>query len=194
MRSVWRLGKRTFTLVVQWLSRVQLFVTPWTAAYQALLSTTTSRSLLKFISIELLMLSNNLILCSPLLLLPSIFPSIRVFSNELAHWSNRWLKSWSFSFSIHSSIDSALTSFTIDWFDLLKVQGTLKGFVQHHDFYSHWQTKQRAKLSNDGENKVGGIGSWSIKLLKLPTLFIAATVGTVWLPHDPGRNQAPFES
>ena len=143
---------------------------------------------------ESVMLSNRLILCHPLLLLPSIFPSIRVFSNELAHWSNRWLKSWSFSFSIHSSVDSALTSFTIDWFDLLKVQGTLKGFVQHHDFYSHWQTKQRAKLSNDGENKVGGTGSWSIKLLKLPTLFIAATVGTVWLPHDPGRNQAPFES
>ena len=145
-RSVWRLGKRTFTLVVQWLSHVQLFVTPWTAAYQALLSTTTSRSLRKFISIELLMLSNNLILCSPRLLLPSIFPSIRVFSNELAHWSNRWLKSWSFSFSIRSSVDSGLTSFTIDWFDLLEVQGTLKGFVQHHDFYSHWQTKQRQSL------------------------------------------------
>ena len=105
-------------------------VTPWTAAHQT--SLTISLSLLKLMSIESVMLSNYLILCRPLLLLPSIFPSIRVFSNELA-LCIRWPKCWSFNFSISPSNEySGLISFRIDWFDLLAVQGTLKSLLQHH--------------------------------------------------------------
>ena len=113
------------------LSRVLLFATPWTTACQASLSITKSRSLLKLMSIELVMPSNHLILCRPLLLLPSIFPSIRVFSNEsVLHV--RWPKYWSFSFSIsHSKEYSGLISFRMDWLDLLVVQGTLKNLLQH---------------------------------------------------------------
>ena len=119
-------------LVVQSLSCVQLFVTPWTAAHQASLSFIISQSFLKLMSIELVMLSNCLILCRPLFLLPSIFPSIRVFSNELV-LCIRWPKRWSFSFSISPSNEySGLISFRIDWFDLLAVQGTLKILLQHH--------------------------------------------------------------
>ena len=108
------------------------FVTPWTAAHQASQSFTIYRSLLKLMFIESVMLSNNLILCHPLLLLPSILPSIRVFSSELA-LCIRWPRYWSFSFSI-SSLDeySGLISFRMDWFDLLTVQGTLKNLLQHH--------------------------------------------------------------
>ena len=114
---------------VQLLSHVRLFVTPWTAARQASLSITNSRSLLKLMSIELVMLSDRLILCSPLLLLTSIFPSIRLFSNESV-LGIRWPKYWSFSFSISSSNEcSGLISFRIDWFDLLAVQGTLKSLL-----------------------------------------------------------------
>ena len=111
---------------VQSLSRVQLFVTPWTAAYQPSLSITNSQTLLRLMSIESMMPSNHLILCRSLLLLPSISPSIRVFSNEsVLHI--RWPKYWSFSFSISPSNEySELISFRIDWFDLLAVQGTLK--------------------------------------------------------------------
>ena len=117
---------------VQSLSRVQLFVTPWTAAYQASLSITNSGSLFKLMSIELVMPSNHLIFCHPLLLLPSIFPSIRVFSNESA-LHIRWPKYWSFSFNISPSNEySGLISFRVDWFDLLAVQGTLKSLLQHH--------------------------------------------------------------
>ena len=117
---------------VQLLICVQLFATPWTAACQASLSITSSRSLPKLISIESVMPSNHLILCRPLLLLPSIFPTIRVFSNESA-LHIRWPKYWSFSFSISPSNEySGLTSFRIDWFDLLAVQGTLKSLPQHH--------------------------------------------------------------
>ena len=117
---------------VQSLSRVQLFATPWTAACQASLSITNSRSLLKLMSIESVMPSNDFILCRPLLLLPSIFPSIRVFSNESA-LCIRWPKYWSFSFSISPSNEySGLISFRIDRFDLLAVQGTLKSLLQHH--------------------------------------------------------------
>ena len=106
---------------------VRLFETPWTTAHQAPLSSTISQSLLKFISIELVMLSNQLILCCPLLLLPSIFPSIRVFSSELA-LQVLWPKYWSFSLSNSpSNAYSGLISFGIDWFDLLAVQGTLTG-------------------------------------------------------------------
>ena len=117
---------------VQLLSRVQLFVTPWIAAHQASLSITNSRSLLKLMSIESVMPSNHLILCHPLLLLPSIFPSIRVFSSELA-LRIRWPKYWSFSFSLSPSNEySGLISFRLDWFDLLVVQGTLKNLFQQH--------------------------------------------------------------
>ena len=107
-------------------------MTPWTAACQASLSTTNSQSLLKLMSIELAMPSNYLILCRPLLLPPSIFPSIRVFSSEsVLHI--RWPKYWSFSFSISPSNEySGLISFRMDWLDLLSVQGTLKSLVQHH--------------------------------------------------------------
>ena len=116
---------------VQLLSRVQLFATPWNAACQASLSITNSWSLLKLMSIESVMPSNHLILCHPLLL-PSIFPSIRVFSNEsVLHI--RWPKYWSFSFSISPSSEYlGLISFRIDWLDLLAVQGTLKSLLQHH--------------------------------------------------------------
>ena len=117
-------------LVIQSFSRVQLFATPWTAARQASLSFTISQSLLKLMSIESVMPSNHLILCRPLLLLPSTFSSIRVFSNELAlhiRWPNYW------SFSISPSIKhSGLISFRIDWFDLLAVQGTLNSLLQDH--------------------------------------------------------------
>ena len=117
---------------VHLLSRVQLFVTPWTAARQASLSITNSRSLLKLMSIELVMPSNHLILCRPLLLPPSIFPSIRVVSNE-STLRIRWPKSWSFSFNISPSNEHpGLISFRMDWFDLLAVQGTLKSLLQHY--------------------------------------------------------------
>ena len=106
--------------------------TPWTAACPASVSFTIAWSLLKFMSIQLVMLSNHLILCCPLLLLPSIFPSIRVVSDELA-LCIRWPKYWSLSFSISPSCEySGLISFEIDWFDLLPVQGTVKSLLQHH--------------------------------------------------------------
>ena len=107
-------------------------VTPWTAAHQASLSITNSQSLLKLMSMESVMPSNHLILCRPLLLLPSVFPSIRVFSNESV-LCIRWPKYWSFSFSISPFKEySGLISFRMDWFDLLAVQGTLKSLLQHH--------------------------------------------------------------
>ena len=119
-------------VVVYSLNRAQLFATPWTAAHQASLSFTISKSLLNFMSIQSLMPSNHLILCHPLLLPPSIFPSIRVFSNESALLI-RWPKYWSFSFRISSSNEySWLISFRIDWFDLLEVQATLKNLLLHH--------------------------------------------------------------
>ena len=116
----------------QLLSHVWLFATPWTAAHQASLSFTISRNLLKLMSIESVMPSNHLVLCHPLLLPPSISPSIRVFSNQSAlHF--RWSKYWRFSHSISSSNEySGLISFRIDLFDLLKVQVTLKSLLQHH--------------------------------------------------------------
>ena len=117
---------------VQSLSRVRLFATPWTEAFQASLSITNSQSLLKLMSIELVMPSNLLILCHPLLLPPSIFSSIRVFSNESA-LHIRWPKYWSFSFNISPSKEHAgLISFRMDWLDLLAVQETLKSLLQHH--------------------------------------------------------------
>ena len=129
---IWSFAWASHCSSVQWLSHVQLFVTPWTIARQASLSITNSRSLLKLMSIELVMPSNHLILCHPLHLLPSIFPSIRVFSNESV-LCIRWPKYWSFIFSISPSNEySGLISFRIDWFDLLAVQETLKSLLQHH--------------------------------------------------------------
>ena len=130
----WRTGKPGMlqSSSVQLLSHVQLFATPWTAAHQASLSITNSWSSPKPMSIESVMPSNHLILCRPLLLLPSVFPSIRVFSNESV-LPIRWPKYWSFTFSISPSNEySGLISFRIDWFDLLAVQGTLKSLFQHH--------------------------------------------------------------
>ena len=116
---------------VQSLSRVQFFVTPWTTARQASLSIPNSPSSPKPMSIELVMPSNHLILCHPLLLLPSIFPSIRVFSNKSA-FLIRWPKDWSFSFSIsHSNEHPGLISFRMDWLELLVVQGTLKILIHY---------------------------------------------------------------
>ena len=119
--------------VVQSLGHVCLFVTPWTAARQTSLTIMNSRSILKLMSIELVMLSNHLILCHLLLLLPSIFPSIRVFSNESA-LCIMWPKYWSFSINISPSNEhSGLISFRMDWLDLLAVQGTLKILLQYHN-------------------------------------------------------------
>ena len=116
---------------VQSLSHVLLFATPWIAARQASLSITNSRSPPKYMSIESVMPSSHIILCHPLLLLPSIFPSIRVFSNESA-LHIRWSKYWSFSFNISPSNENSGLIFRIGWLDLLAVQGTLKSLLQHH--------------------------------------------------------------
>ena len=119
-------------VVVQLLSLVQFFATPWIAACSASLSFTISQILLKLMSVELVMPSNHLILFRPLFLLPSIFSSIRIFSNELA-LQIRWPKCWSFCFSNSPSSEySGLITFRIDWLDLLAVQGTLKNLLQHH--------------------------------------------------------------
>ena len=119
-------------LLFSLLSCDQLFVIPWTIAHEASLSFTVSRSLLKLMFIESVMPSNHFILCRPLLLLPSVFPSIRVFSNESV-LRIRWPKYWRFSFSISLSNEySGLISFRMDWLDLLAVQGTLKSLLQHH--------------------------------------------------------------
>ena len=125
----WEMSKLVSS--VQSLSCVQLFATPWTAACQASLSITNFRSLFKFMSMESVMPSNHFIRCCPLLLLPSNFPSIRVFSNEsVIHI--RWPEYWSFSFSIGPSNEySGLISFRMDWLDLLAVRGTLKSLLQH---------------------------------------------------------------
>ena len=117
---------------VQSISHVQHFATPWTAAHQASLSITNSWSLLKLIFIESVIPSNNLMHCCPPLLLPSIFPSIRLFSNE-SDVLIRWSKYWSFSFNISPSNEhSGVISFRVDWLNLLEVQGTLKSLLQHH--------------------------------------------------------------
>ena len=121
---------------VQSLSHVRLFATSWTAACQASLSITNSWSLLKLMSLESVMPSNHLLLCNPLLLPLSIFPSIRVFSNESVLFI-KWPKYWSFNFNISPSTEySGLISFRMDWLDLLAVQGTLKSLLQHHSSFS----------------------------------------------------------
>ena len=120
-------------VVVQLLSCVWLFETTWAAAHQALLSFTISRSLLEFVSAESVILSNHLILCHPLLLLPPLFPSLSVFTSE-STFGIRWPKYWSFSLSISPSNDYlGLISFRVAWFDLLEVQGTLKSLLEHHN-------------------------------------------------------------
>ena len=135
---------------VQLLSRVQLFVTPWTAACQASLSITNSQGLLKLMFIESVMPSNHQTLCHPLLLLPPVPPSIRVFSNE-SSLHMRWPKYWSFSFSISPSNEhSGLISFRMDWLDLLAVQGTLKSLLQPHSskasILQHFQALSFSKV------------------------------------------------
>ena len=131
-RYLWKANVLYTLSSVQSLSCVQLFVTPWTTGCQASLSITNSRSLFKLMSIRPVMPSNHLILCRPLLLLPSIFPSIRVFSSEsVLHI--RWPKYWGFSFSISPSSEySGLISFRMDWLGLFAAQGTLKRLLQHH--------------------------------------------------------------
>ena len=132
-------------------SRVWFFVTPWTAARQTSLSFTTSRSLLKLMSIESVMPSKHLILCCPLLLLPSIFPSIRVFFSESA-LPIRWPEYWSFNFSISPSDEySGLISFRIDWFDLLAVQGTWVWANSRR----YWRTGKPGVLQSMGSHRVG---------------------------------------
>ena len=130
--GIWRVLPSVPFSSVQSLSSVWPFVTPWTAACQASLSITNSQNLLKPMSIESVMPSNHLILYRPLLLPPSVFPSFKVFSNKSA-LHNRWPKYWSFSFNISPSNEySGLISFSMDWLDLLAVQGTLKNLLQHH--------------------------------------------------------------
>ena len=130
--NLWRDVASVQLSSVQSLSCVWLFAIPRTTVLQASLSITNSQSLLKLMATELVMPSNHLILCRPLLLLPSIFPSIRVFSNE-SFLRIRWPKYWCFSFSISPSNEySGLISFRVDWLDLLAVQGTLKNLLQHH--------------------------------------------------------------
>ena len=132
MNSLYHNRWLLWVVVVWLLSCVWLFVTPWTAVHQASQSFTISHRLLKLMSIELVMPSNHLVFCCPLLLLPSIFPSITVFSSE-STLCIRWPKYWSFSFSISPSNEySGLISFRIDWFDLLAVQGTFKSLLQLH--------------------------------------------------------------
>ena len=134
--------------VLQSFNRVLLFVTPWTAGCQASLSFTISRSLLKLMAIELVMPFNHLILCHPFLLLTSIFPSIRVSSNESA-LRIRWPKYWSFSFNISPSNEySGLISFRVDWLDLLAVQGTVRSLLQHHSLKHQFLSTQSSLWFN----------------------------------------------
>ena len=146
-------------------------MTPWTAACQVSLSITNSWSLLKLVSIELVMPSNHLILCCPLLLLPSIFPSIRVFSNEsVLHI--RWPKYWSFSFRISPSNEhSGLISFRMDWLALLAVQGTLKRLLQHHSLKVQFFGTQLSLWSNSH------IYTW---LLEKPQLWLYGCLMAKW--------------
>ena len=145
----------SWTVVFHSLSCVRLFATPWTAVHQAPLSYTISQSLFWFMSIESVMLSNHLILCQPLLLLPSVFASIKEFSSELA-LHIRWPNYWSFSFSISPSNEhSGLISFRMDWFDLLAVQGTLKSLLQHHS--------SKASITQSSLWSNSHIHSWRLK-------------------------------
>ena len=135
-------------IVVQSLSYVRLFASPWTAAHQASLFITISWSFLKLMSIKFVIPHNHLVLCYPLLLLPSIFPSIRIFSDEFT-FRIRWPKYWTFSFNINPSNQcSGLIPFRMDWFDLLAVQGTLKSLLQHHNSKHQIFSTQLSSQSN----------------------------------------------
>ena len=153
-----------------------LFVTPWIVAHQAFLSITNSWSLLKLMSIKSVMLYNHHILCHPLLLPPTVFPSIRVFSNESALLI-KWPKYWSFSFSISPSNEySALISFRMDWFDLLAVQGTLKSLLQYHSskasiiWHSAFFMVQHLHTFTTGKTRVLTIQTFVCKVISL--LFV----------------------
>ena len=146
---------------VQLLSQVRLFATPCTIACQATLSITNSQSLLRLVSIEVVMPSNHSIFCCPLLLLPSIFPSIRVFSSESILYI-RWPKCWSFSISTSNEY-SGLISFRIDWFDLLAVQGTLKSLLQH------WTSKTSV------------LWCWTFFMVQLSHQYMTAGKPWLWL-------------
>ena len=164
---------------------------PWTAACQAFLSINNSWSLLKLMSIELVMPSNHLILCCPLLLLPSVFPSIRVFSNEPV-LCIRWPKYWSFSFSISPSNDySGLFSFRMDWFDLLAVQGTLKSLLQHHSskatilWYPPFFTVQPSHTYMTN-GKTIALTRWTYVSKVIPLLFnMLSRRCDMYIMHDP---------
>ena len=171
---------------VQSLSHAQLFETPWTAAHQASLSITNFQNLLKFMSIELVLPFNHLILCHPLLLLSSIFLSIRVFSKESV-LCIRWPKYWSFSFSISSPNKySELISFRIDWFDFLAIQGTLKSLLQHHSSklsslqFSSVQSLSHARLFETPRTaacqaSLSITNSWSLlKLMSIESVMLAS--------------------
>ena len=137
--TTWTLGlwETSVVAVVHSLRWIRLFATPWTAAHQGSLSFTISQNLLKFMSIESMMSSNHLVFSCPLFLLPSIFPRIRIFSNESALFI-QWPKYWSFNFSISPSDEySGFSSVRIDWLDLLAIQGTLKSLLQHHSSQKH---------------------------------------------------------
>ena len=156
-------------------------MTPWTAACQASLSITSSWSLLKLMSIEPVMPSNHLILCRPLLLLPSIFPSIRVFSDEsVLHI--RWPKYWSFSFSISPSKEySGLISSRINWFDLLAVQGTLKSLLQHHSSKASI-LRCSAFFMEKAMTPHSNTLSWKIRCMEEPGRL--QSMGSVRVRHD----------
>ena len=173
--------------LVQSLSHVWLFVTPWTAVHQASLSITNSRSLLKLMSIQSVMPFNHLILCRPLLLQPSIFPSIRVFSNEsVIHIG--WPKYWSFCFSISPSNEySGLTSFRIDWLDLLVVQGTLKNLIQFHSSKAsvlriRWPKYWSFSFSISPSNEYSGLIPFKIDWLDL--LAVQGTLKSILQYHS----------
>ena len=188
--------KTVYTLInvslslLQLLSRVQLFATPWTAALQASLSITNSWSLLKLMSIESVMPSNHLILCRPPLPLPSIIPSIRVFSNDsVLHI--RWPKYWSFNFSISPSSEYlGLISFRIDWLDLLAVQGTLKSLLQHHSLKASilWHSAFFiVQLSHPymTTGKTRALTTWTFVDKVLSLLFnVLSRLATAFLPRS----------
>ena len=173
--------------LVQSLSHVQLFATPWTAACQASLSITNSWSLLKLMSIESVTPSNHLILCHPLLFLPSIFPSIRVFSNESV-LRIRWPKYWSFSFSVSPFNEySGLISFRMDWLDHRAVPGTLNSLLQYHS----WFTGKDCNAGKDRAGKEGddrGWDGWKTSLTQWT--WVWANSGIEWRTRKPGVLQS----
>ena len=160
-------------MYIQLLSHVLLFVTPWTAAHQASLSFTFSQSLLKLRSTESVMLSNHLILCHLFLRLPSVFSSIRVFSNESA-LSIRWPKCWSISISTSNEY-SGLISFRISWFDLLAVQGTLQSLLQHHR--SKTSVLWHSYSSNGGKILLMTLSDQPYNLSTLPIILRYNSIG-----------------